>query len=47
MFNLSRAMQAIDEVMSAKPEGLALTWNTAVQYDSTLTTELIAQTKDK
>jgi hypothetical protein len=43
MFNLSRAMQAIDEVMSAKPEGLALTWNTPVQYDPMLTTELVAQ----
>jgi hypothetical protein len=43
MFNLSRAMQAIDEVMSAQPEGLALTWNTPVQYDPTLTTELVAQ----
>jgi hypothetical protein len=43
MFNLSRAMQAIDEVMSTKPEGLALTWNTPVQYEPTLTSELVAQ----
>jgi hypothetical protein len=43
MFNLSRAMQAIDEVMSATPSGLAATWNTPVQFDPTLTAELVAE----
>lgn len=43
MFNLSRAMQAIDEVMSATPSGLALTWNTPVQFDPALVAELVAE----
>jgi hypothetical protein len=43
MFNLSRAMRAIDEVMGVKPEGLALTWNTPVQFDPALVAELIAE----
>jgi hypothetical protein len=43
MFNLSRAMQAIDEVMGVKPEGLALTWNTPVQFDPALVGELVAE----
>jgi hypothetical protein len=46
MFKLSRAMQAIDEVMSANPEGLALTWNTPVQFDPSLVLDLVAQYDD-
>jgi hypothetical protein len=44
MFNLSRAMQAIDEVMgSPDPKSLAATWNTPVQFDPDLTRQLIAR----
>lgn len=43
MFNLAQAMQAIDEALSAKPEGSALNWNTKVQFDAALVGQLVAQ----
>ena len=43
MFNLAQAMQAIDEALSAKPEGNALNWNTKVQFDPALVGQLVAQ----
>jgi len=46
MFNLSRAMQAIDEVMGARPNGLELTWNTPVQYVPNLLRSLITDYDD-
>jgi len=42
MFNLAQAMQAIDEALSAKPDG-ALNWNTKVQFDPALVGQLVAQ----
>jgi hypothetical protein len=44
MFNLSRAMQAIDAAIADRaPSGLELTWNTPVQFDADLPRQLIAQ----
>jgi len=43
MFNLSRAMQAIDQVIGNTLGDVALTWNTPVQFDPTLVGELVAQ----
>jgi len=43
MFNLAQAMQAIDQALSAKPEGGALNWNTKVQFDAALVGQLVAQ----
>jgi hypothetical protein len=43
MFNLSRAMQAIDEFMGSQPGALAQTWNTPVQFDPDLVTALVAR----
>lgn len=42
MFNLSRAMKAIDEVMGPQPSGIALTWNTPVQFDPDLIRHLVS-----
>ncbi len=42
MFNLSRAMQAIDQVMGNTPGDVALSWNTPVQFDPALVGELVA-----
>ena len=46
MFNLSRAMQAIDEVIGSRPNTLELTWNTPVQYDPDLIRSLVTQYDD-
>jgi len=46
MFNLSRAMQAIDEAIGGRPSGLELTWNTPVQYDPELIRSLLAEYDD-
>jgi len=36
MFTLARALEAIDAVLNVKPSGIALTWNTPLQFDPAL-----------
>lgn len=42
MLTLARALQALDDVWNTKPTELALTWNTAVQFDAELVPHLVA-----
>jgi len=42
MLTLARALEALDAVLNVKPSELALTWNTPLQFDSTLIPKMIA-----
>lgn len=43
MFNIAKAMQVLDEIWNARPAGMALTWNSPVQFDPSLVARLVAQ----
>ena len=42
MLTLARALEALDAVLNVKPSAMALTWNTPLQFDSTLIPKMIA-----
>jgi hypothetical protein len=46
MFSLNKAMQVLDQIWNSKPSGLALTWNTPVQFDATLVARLIDEHRE-
>jgi hypothetical protein len=46
MFSLNKAMQVLDQIWNAGPSGVALTWNTPVQFDATLVTRLIDEHRE-
>ena len=43
MLTLARALKALDEVWNTKPAEIALTWNTAVQFDGALVSQLVSE----
>ncbi|HZP67075.1 MAG TPA: hypothetical protein VFB32_12275 [Rudaea sp.] len=43
MFKLTKAMQALEGALGASPSGIALTWNTPVQFDPALVGHLVAR----
>ena len=45
MFTLARTLKAIDDALNVKPDAIALTWNTPVQFEPQLVSELVTSAR--